>query len=373
MPFDCLSSDVPIVIYMPAFHGGGAENAIVRLANHWCDNGRKVTIIVNKANGPVRKRLNHQVEVVGLGTAYYAIALPRLGRWLAKRRPPLLVNVLPGPCVAGLMAARYWSPATVVVSLVRNFLSEELARRDPVGRFLIPPLLKYALRRSDAIGCVATGVSRDVESFAGVDPSKVYTTLNPVLLPELDSVGARPGDMPQGKTLVAVGRLVRQKDYPTLIRALTQVPEAVELVILGDGPMRNEIARLAETLGLSARVHLLGFKANPADYVAHADLFVLTSCFEGFPNVVAEALALGRTVVATDAPGGTAEILEDGAYGYLAPVGDVSAVARAIQSALEQPVEQAKARARAADFRVENVAGRYESFLASALHGSVIA
>jgi glycosyltransferase involved in cell wall biosynthesis len=368
-----LPADVPIVLYMPAFHGGGAENAIARLSNYWCTIGRRVTIVVNKANGPVRQRLDQRVEVVELGTVNYLGALPRLGRWLAERRVPLLVTALLGPCVAGLVAARHWSPATVVVSLVRNHLSEEFANRDPVRRFLLPPMLKYALRRSDAIGCVASCVSRDVSKVAGISPAKVHTTLNPVPLPDPDSIGARPDDMPRGRLLVAVGRLVRQKDYPTLIKALAKVPEAPDLVILGDGPMRSAIAQLAEALGLSGRVHLLGFKTNPSDYVAHADVFVLTSRFEGFPNVLAEALALGRTVVATDAPGGTAEILQNGAFGYLAPVGDVDAVARAIQRALEQPVAQTEARSRAAEFRVENVAGLYESLLATALQRSVAA
>src|SRR5690606_17870421 len=121
------------------------------------------------------------------------------------------------------------------------------------------------------------------------------------------------------------------------------MPQGPELVILGEGPMRDDIIEMADELGLRERVHLLGFRDNPADYVAHADVFVLTSLFEGFPNVVAEALALGRTVVATDAPGGAAEILQDGACGFLAPVGDVDAVARAIESALEQPVAQERA------------------------------
>ncbi len=373
MPADSLAPDVPIVLYIPAFHGGGAENAIVRLSNYWCGIGRTVTIVVNRSVGPVRQRLDERVEVVDLGTVNYAVALPRFGKWLAERRPPLLVTALLGPCVAGLVAARRWSPDTVVVSLVRNYLSEELANRDPVRRFLIPPLLKYALRRSDAIGCVASCVSDDVSRFAGVSPARVHTTLNPVPLPDPDAVGARPDDMPRGRTLVAVGRLAKQKDYPTLIRALAKMPQGPELVILGDGPMHDDIIGIAEELGLRERVHLLGFRNNPADYVAHADVFVLTSLFEGFPNVVAEALALGRTVVATDAPGGAAEILQDGACGFLAPVGDVDAVARAIQSALEQPIAQERARARAADFRIDNVAGLYESVLATALRGTVAA
>jgi glycosyltransferase involved in cell wall biosynthesis len=362
-----LHTNVPITILMPDFSGGGAENAIVRLANHWHSVDRKVTIVVNKARGPVQLRLDKQVEVVDLGRSRPALTVFRLGKWLAERRPPLLVTVLLSPCVTGLLAARAWSPGTTVISLIRNHVSEELANRDWFSRIYLPPMLKYAFRHTDAIGCVASRVSQDIAEFAGLSVSKVHTTLNPVALPEPAQIAARPADMPNEKVLVAVGRLVPQKDYPTLVRALANLKSSPMLVVLGEGPLRQEIVQLAEALGVGDRVLLLGFKHNPADYVAHADVFVLTSLFEGFPNVVAEALALGKTVVATDAPGGTAEILQNGECGYLAPVGEADAIATAIQRALNEPIAEVKARARAAEFRVDAIAARYESIFATAM------
>ncbi len=362
-----LPAETPITLLMPDFSGGGAENAVVRLANHWFAAGRTVSIVVNKARGPVQQRLDSGVEVVDLDQPSPALTVPRLGKWLAERRPPLLVTVLLSPCVTGLIAARRWSPATTVVSLVRNHVSEELANRAWFGRAVLPPLMKYAFRRADAIGCVASCVSRDVSEFAGISADRVFTTLNPVPLPDPTLAIARPEDLPRGRVLVAVGRLVQQKDYPTLVRALAKVGGDVQLAVLGEGPLRPEITQLAAELGVADRLHLLGFKHNPSDYVAHADVFVLTSRFEGFPNVVAEALALGKTVVATDAPGGAAEILQDGACGYLAPVGDVDAVAEAIRRALDTPIPPAQARARAGEFRVDAVALRYESIFAAAL------
>jgi glycosyltransferase involved in cell wall biosynthesis len=139
--------------------------------------------------------------------------------------------------------------------------------------------------------------------------------------------------------IVAAARLERHKGFSLLTRALARVRERVDarLVILGQGSLRDEIQRECEVLGVADHVDLLGFKHNPFPYMRRADTFVLASEFEGLPNVLVQAMAFGVPIVSTDCPSGPAEILCDGKYGELVPVGDVNALAAALARSLLKP------------------------------------
>lgn len=360
-----------INIHMPAFWGGGAERAIVRLANHWTmDKGYRVRMVVNAAVGPVLDHLVKDVAVVDLGALRTRDAFRRLYAWMRGEQPEVVVSVLPSAIIATALAARIVSRRTAHVALVRNHTTGELAHDGALRRTLLGAALRQGLRAADIVGCVSQSVADDVIDFAGLPAERVVTTYNPVPMPVPDLARPLPG-WPSGaaKVLVAAGRLAPQKDYPTLLRASALAAREVrfDLVILGEGPLHDEIAALAAALGIADRVHLLGFVAAPEDYIARCDAFVLTSLFEGFPNVIAEALSLGRTVVATDAPGGSAEILGDGAYGYVAPMGDPERFAALIVAALAHPVDPEVARARARVFSTAEVALNYERAIGAAL------
>lgn len=135
------------------------------------------------------------------------------------------------------------------------------------------------------------------------------------------------------------------------------------MLFLGDGPKRKEIESLVLELNLSGRVHLPGYLDNPFSVYQGAELFVLSSVFEGFGNVLIEALALGIPVVSTRCPGGPKEILDNGNYGKLVPVGDPNALADAILSTLVNPVDSNSLRLRAKDFSIEHIAEKYLSLL----------
>ena len=145
-----------------------------------------------------------------------------------------------------------------------------------------------------------------------------------------------PGQPP---VILGVGRLTPQKDFPTLVRAFSQVRRlrAARLVILGEGEGRAELEALADELGVKEDLALPGFQNNALSYMAHSAVFVLSSAWEGLPTVLIEALAAGTRVVSTDCPSGPREILQDGRFGALVPVGDASALARAILETLERP------------------------------------
>ncbi|WP_029267453.1 glycosyltransferase [Virgibacillus alimentarius] len=144
------------------------------------------------------------------------------------------------------------------------------------------------------------------------------------------------------KVIITAGRLVKQKDHQTLIDAFAKVHKQInsKLVILGEGPLKDTLIKQTERLGIQDKVHFIGFQNNPYVYFKHADLFVLTSIHEGFGHVLAEALATGTPVVSTDCASGPAEVLDDGKYGLLAPVGDVNAIANNMQEVLTYDKEK---------------------------------
>jgi glycosyltransferase involved in cell wall biosynthesis len=220
--------------------------------------------------------------------------------------------------------------------------------------------------RADAIVAVSRGVADDLARFAGLPRDVIRVIYNPVVgadLPRMagepvDHPWFRPGELP---VILGAGRLSRQKDFPTLIRAFAEVRRArpARLVILGDGAQRAELEALVRTLGLADAVALPGFTSNPYAHMARAAVFVLSSRFEGFPNVLVEALAVGTPVVATDCPSGPAEILERGRHGRLVPVGQADALARALLATLDAPGDPAGRRRRAADFSADASVSTY--------------
>ena len=167
--------------------------------------------------------------------------------------------------------------------------------------------------------------------------------------------------------ILAVGRLSDAKDFPTLLKAIVRMNEKrkVKCIILGEGELREKLQGMIEQLSLSGTVDLHGFVGNPYAYLAKADLFVLSSRREGFPNVLVEAMACGTPVVATDCPSGPAEILENGKYGPLVPVGDAQALADAMLRTLDDHLPAETLIARAEEFSVEKIADQYIDLLFS--------
>ena len=161
--------------------------------------------------------------------------------------------------------------------------------------------------------------------------------------------------------ILAAGRLSGEKDYPTLLRAFAEVvgSRSARLVILGQGVERESLLELAERLGVSDRFDLPGFDVNPFRYMSRASVFVLSSRYEGFPNVLAQAMACGAPVVSTDCRSGPSEMLEGGRWGRLVPVGDWRAMARAIEATLDDPMPAEELKARASVYSVEASVERY--------------
>jgi len=247
-------------------------------------------------------------------------------------------------------------------------MKENLKKRQWRWRFL-PPLVHRMYSWADAIIAVSSGVADDLSLTTSISRECITTTYNPVVTPELFSKAQVPLDHPwftpgNPPVILGVGRLCEQKDFPTLIKAFARVraKRDARLIILGEAKhseYRTELTTLAAQLGIADDAALPGFVANPFAYMARTAVFVLSSAWEGLPSVLIEALACGCPVISTDCPSGPAEILENGKYGPLVPVGDDVALADAICSVLNTPPNRDWLRARGAMFAVDHVADQY--------------
>ena len=349
--------------YIPAFAGGGAERIFIRLANHLAAHGHDVHLIVNHEGGPLRGLLSDQVTLHVLGKQKAIRALPRLAAHLRTHEPAVLISALTRTNLVALIAARLAGRNTPVMVCERNQFSTLSAQYNPLRRAVVTHLVRRLYPSARAVIGNTSEVTRDISAVAGLSADSTGVIHNPA--PELDqfeAARAQPAAHPWFDDVrpvaVAMGRLMPQKDYVTMLRAVAQARGDLRLLVLGDGPERDALLAEASALGIADRVDFLGFCMNRFDYLVQADLFLLSSITEGFPNALIEAVSAGVPCVATDCAGnGAQEILGQEFPDRIVPVGDAAAMAGVIDHVLAPHDAQVATDERA---RLAAIAARYE-------------
>jgi len=333
----------PIAVFISFSGHGGVERMVMNLIRGLVALGRQVDLVLVRTESPHLERLPRQVNQVHLGTRHTFAAVPALARYLRRHRPAILLAVKDRAGRAAVLARWLARTDTQIVMRLGTNVSMATADKTAIARWLRFWPIRRLYPRIDQIVAVSAGVAEDTARIARMARGRIQVIPNPVITPELAGLAAEPCDHAWFRTsqlpvILGVGRLQRQKDFPTLIRAFAQVHKRrpCRLVILGEGSGRVQLQALATELEIAADVELLGFRTNPYPFLARADLFVLSSRWEGSPNVLTEAMALGTPVVATDCPSGPHELLDGGRYGPLVPVGDVMALALALAKTLDR-------------------------------------
>ena len=330
-----------IALFLPSLRGGGAERVMVQLANGLSRGGHPVDLLLPQAEGPYLSLVVPEVRIVDLAARRVISSLPALWRYLRRERPVALLATLSHANLLALWAKRLARVATRVVVREANTITAGSQSATGLTDRMLPWLARQFYPWADAIVAVSEGVASDLVDGIGIPREKVHVLYNPLVTAELRAMAQAPvehewfhdGTRP---VILGVGRLSRQKDFATLLRAFGQLRarRAARLVILGEGDERPQLQALVTELGLESDVWMPGFVDNPFKYMARAGVFVLSSAFEGSPGVLVQALACGAPVVATDCPSGPREILEGERWGRLVPVGDASAMSQALESAL---------------------------------------
>ncbi len=362
-----------LAILLPGLGSGGAERVMLNLAHGLVERGQQVDLLLVRAEGSFLPLLDRRVHLVDLNARRALSALPALVRYLRRERPGALLSNLTYLNLLAVPARRLASGRTRLVLVEHNDLGRAAAQGVRRWERLFPLAVRLLYPHADRVVAVSQGVADGLVALAGLRRERIEVIYNPIVTPVLEQQAAAGLDHPwfaagQPPVILAVGRLTAAKDYPTLLRAFARLRarRAARLFILGEGELRDELQSLAASLNLSAEVQWAGFDPNPYRYIKRSAVLVLSSAWEGFGNVLVEALACGTQVVATDCPGGPAEILARGAYGRLAPVGDEASLAQAMEAALDEPLSPESLRRRAQDFSVEAALARYLPLLLGA-------
>lgn len=356
-------------LLLPNLAGGGAERVSIDLAHEFARAGHEVEFVLMQARGELLEEAKASFPVVDLATPR-ARSLPlALARYLRHRRPDALLAAMWPLTVIAPVAQRLSGHQCKVLVSEHCILSAQYREWGAIHRLLLRSSTGLGYRLADQRVGVSTGVARDMTTLSAMRHDAFNVIYNPVPPrpdPELDALDMadRLWSGHAGARILTVGTMKVVKNHPLLLRAFARLdrPDA-RLMFLGDGVGREALLSLARDLGVVDRVILAVFHNDPTPFYKTADLFVLSSDYEGLPTVLIEALACGTPVVSTDCPSGPAEILENGKYGRLVPVRDAPALADAMQQALAAPHDPAVLKQRASDFAPAIAAKRYLELL----------
>jgi glycosyltransferase involved in cell wall biosynthesis len=353
-----------ISILLPNLGGGGAERLSVTLAHEFAAAGHEVDFVLMQAEGDLLEEAQSAFRIHDLGCPRARQLLGPLARHLRQHQPDAMIAMMWPLTVIAPVAARLVRYRGKMVVTEQATLSQQYAGMGAAHALALRASTALGYRLATAVTGASQGVCDDVAALSGVPVDRLVTIYNPIPA----AVPPSPEDLrradalwgPGGPRILNVGTLKAQKNQPLLLRAFAALarPDA-RLMLLGQGDREASLRALAAELGIAERVIFAGFHIDPGPFYANADLFVLSSDYEGFGNVVVEALSHGLPVVSTDCPAGPAEILAGGAFGRLTPVGDAAALTAAIDEALDAPVDRAALIRRAADFAPDIAARQY--------------
>ncbi len=353
---------------MPSLRGGGAERVIVNLLQGFTARNVDVDLVVAKAEGPYLCRVPRSVRLIDLKADSVLLSLPALAKYLRKVKPYSLLSVMDHCNIVALWAKTISGTPVKLVFSVHNTLSRETADARSFKVKVFPALIRLFYRFADMIVAVSQGVADDLAAYGGVEKNKIKVIFNPVITPDLFEMAKEAEKSvlkPDFPMIIGVGRLNRQKDFATLLRAFRIVLQhcKARLVILGEGEERESLEALIEDLNLTENAKLYGFADNPYAIMAKADVFVLSSIYEGLPTVLIEALALGIPVVSTDCKSGPREIIARAKSGRLVRVGDIEGMAKAIKETIECDSKQAAKQSNLESYTLDYASDRYLELL----------
>ena len=359
-----------ITIVLPDLAGGGAERLHVYLATDWVSRGFFVEFVLMRKGGKLLPLLASSITVTVLNAERIRDVVIPLAVHLRKSRPQVVLAAM-WPLTSAAVFSWLLSGRSGKLflsdheNLTLSYIEQRRARPSYLRN-----LIRFTYPFANGIVAVSRGVMDDLRLLGGLAPEKIRVIYNPAatgVSPLRESAGVQQllwGDA-FDQHILTVGRLSLQKDHATLIKAFSMLPPEInaKLVILGEGPLRADLAALVAQLGIEARVSFPGFATDPYPWFRSADLFILSSRWEGFGNVIVEAMECGVPVVSTNCPSGPAEILEDGRYGRLVPVQDPVAMVAAMVNSLNATHDREALMRRAQDFSVRKISDEYIAYI----------
>ena len=356
----------PVIYVLQDFDEGGVQRVSLKLLNEFVKYNKEVTLVVLKGNASLAPNLNSEVKLVLLNNKKVLTSAFDLLKFLFSSEVSNLVSsiVQVNILVACLNMFLGMKHVHMITEHTHSTLASKYAERRNLKFSYFLQKLFYPL--ANKITCVSRGISVDLVARVPAIKGKVSVIYNPVIDDNFNIMAAMPVDVDfarfikGNKVVLGVGRLVTMKDFELLIdgfSALIKNTTNIVLVIIGDGPLRNTLQEKVNGLGISKYVKFMGHLVNPLPYYRYADVFALTSKYEGFGLVLVEALALSKNIVSIDCECGPREIL--GGVSSLLETRDPESLAIEFNRALMNPGDRASMTARASDFNVQLIARKY--------------
>lgn len=360
-----------LCVLFPSYDNGGIERMLVNTANGLSRREVHVDFLTATGEGPYLQDLGDAVNRIALGASRGGALYHAFVRYLRASQPHIVLPAKDDAMAIAVRAKRYSGVPFKLLFRPGTTVSRQLEFRNVIKRWKVVYRMRRDYRYADAVVANSHGLAQDTIQLTGVDARTVTVIRNPVITPH---VYARAREAPAHPWLqhkdrpvvMGIGGMRRQKDFQTLIAAFARAHRArseLRLIILGQGRRLRRLQQLAHKLCIADAVAFPGFVENPYAWLSRADLFVLSSLWEGSPNVLTEALALGIPAVATDCPSGPRETLQDGAFGPLVPMQDADAMATAMLQTLDAPLPADTLRKAVTDYTVEESAKRYREVI----------
>jgi len=349
---------------------GGAERSVVNFANGLSQSGYAVEIVLGEKEGELLSDVDEEVEVVevsspGIGKIGALSLIPGIMNYLMTNEPDVVISFMRHVNIATILSHRLsYSDSFLIVS-ERNSLDYSKGLKEE----LVTVTQKILYRSPELVVPNSDSIKKELVNELGLPDESIRTIYNPTIGPEFYNKTKEPVDHPwfndsDINVILGVGSLIHQKGFDVLIESLKYIDDdSIRLAIIGEGPLRNELEDKAANMDMEKRVSLLGHRSNPYSFMSNADVFVLSSRWEGLPNVVIEALTCGCPVIATNCPGGTNEILSDGEYGLLVPTEDPKAIGEAVEFVMESESEPGELIRRGEQFSMDNSVENIEEII----------
>lgn len=331
-----------IALFIPTLEVGGAEKVTLNIANEISNRGYSVDLVLVKAKGEYMENVGGNVRVVDLNSKSAMMSIKQLVKYLKENKPIAMISAIENCNVAALIAKKFACVETKIVVTIHTTLSRILKDVDDIKVKLNMILQKKLYKNAYNIIAVSKATADDASKVLNIPRDRINVIYNPIINEyllnnskmEVESKFFNNGNY---INILSVGRLTDAKSFDTLIKAFNIVlceMKNVRLTIIGEGNKRQELKELSKNLKIEQYIDMPGFKTNPYAYMSKCDVFVLSSKWEGLPSVIIEAMACGAKIVSTDCKSGPREILEDGKYGKLCPVGDEKKLAEMIIESL---------------------------------------
>lgn len=335
-----------VAFFMPTLGGGGAERVIVNIINELSKHHNNIDLILAKGFGEYKDEINNSINIINLSSNSIWKSFIPFYNYIREVRPKYLLSTLPYTNIIAVLVCMLIKDPPKLILREANTVSQMRKYPDSFREIILPQLVKLFYPRADKIIAVSNGVRDDLVANINLDPEHVITVYNPIVGKEIiEYAKEQVTDInldSNEKIVISVGRLNEQKDHKTLLEAFKLVNDQVKskLIILGKGKLEYELKNYVQSLNLNESVKFMGFQKNPFKYMANADVLVLSSKYEGLPGVLIQAMAVGCPVVSTNCPSGPKEILGNGKWGTLVPVGDSKKMAEAILNTFSNKISE---------------------------------